>query len=245
MGRVIIAQTDNNIDMNTPSPLIVFLDERVEQTHSSTKVVIGSCIFRCDSWLQFADESRKVGEVRAKRQFQTIEKLLNRIGGVAVVAYSNISPADYVIGEIDGTNDIAKMSRTDNIWAQMMSYSICAGIARVHRSGMPLGLVDVYYDTKDLTADHQTVFENMIRTNIPKLAREAGNNAEELKFGVIERVSKSNHTTQPTSYQRGTMLAHYLCRHSQEAINRGGKGRYLVKDFTEDISLTIQAFRAG
>ncbi len=143
--------------------LIAFLDERYEFTGSSTTVVNGCCIFLRHHWLNLSDETAKAGQVKAKRQLQTLEHVLEQSHGVAVVAHANVPQSHYVSGEMDATGDIAAMSRPDNIWSQMMAFTICTGVAWLHHSQMPLGRIDVYYDSKSLKADHRAVFEAAIR----------------------------------------------------------------------------------
>ena len=233
-----------------PQRMLVFADERYKAADSYTTIVMGCCIFLRRHWLNRSQKAAKVGQVKSKRQLEAIEDVLETIHGVAVVTHANVSRLHYVPGEIDTTPDIMAMSRTDNIWSQMMAFSICAGVAWLHRSGMPLGVVDMYYDRKDLTTDHRAAFEAMIRKNIPQTARDAATEyperfsvkADHLMFGAIKQISKPGVGTQPSPYQQGTMLAHHVCSQSEKVITRGEQGRFLVKDFTAQIAGIVQIF---
>ena len=233
-----------------PYNLVAFLDERSEDSGSSRTLITGCCIFLRHHWFNLSHEAAKAGQVKARRQLKTLQDVLERIHGIAVVAQATGPRSEYLSGEMDATGDIAAMSRADNIWSQMMAFTICAGIARLHRSRMPLGLVEVYYDSKSLKADHRAVFEATIRRNIAKAARDAVSehperfniNQDHLTFGAIEQISKRTHGTKPTPYQQGTLLADILCRQWKHIAARGEHGRFLVKDFSGHVDRTLQAF---
>lgn len=235
---------------SNPPRLVAFLDESIKKHESTTTFFVGCCLFGLDRWLALSEAERNVGEVRRKRRLQAIDELLNRIHGAAVLVYANLSNAVFCRDEIDGTADIPRMSRTDNIWSQMTLFAAATGVAWLHHSGLLLGPADLYYDRKDLTFEHRAVYENILRQNLPKIAREAAANdpscfttdANQFGFGIIQGVEKPGSGLQPNPFQRGTNLAHHVCTQAQALIDRGSRDRILVKDRTEDISATITKF---
>lgn len=239
--------------MNTipdPPRLVVFLDERIKKHESTTTFFVGCCLFGLDRWLGLCEAERKVGEVRRKRRLQAIDELLNEIRGAAVLAYAHLPDGVFCPDEIDGTADIPRMSRTDNIWSQMTLFAAATGVAWLHHSGLLLGPADLYYDRKDLTAEHRTAYEHTLRQNLPKVARDAAakdpsrftTDTSQFEFGIIQGVEKPGSGVQADSFQRGTNLAHHFCTQAEALVGRGSRDRILVKDQTKNISATITKF---
>lgn len=237
-------------NFQNPPRLVIFLDESIKKHESTTAFFVGCCLFGLDRWLALCKAERKIGEIRRKRRLQAIDELLNEIRGVAVLVYANLSNAVFCPDEIDGTADIPRMSRTDNIWSQMTLFAAATGIAWLHHSGLLVGPGDLYYDRKDLTVEHRTVYESILRQNLPKIAREVAakdpsrftTDASQFEFGIIQGVEKPGSALEPNPFQRGTNLAHHFCTQAKPLIDRGSGGRILVKDRTEDISATISKF---
>jgi len=226
------------------------MDESIRMRGSTTVFYVGCFLFGLDRWRILCEAARKIGEFRRKRRLQAIDELLNEIHGVAVLTYANLSKEIYSPKEIDGTADIPRMSRTDNIWSQMTLFAIATGVAWLHHSGLLIGPADLYYDPKDLTIEHRTVYENMLRQNLPETAREAAakdparfsNDASMFEFGIIKGVEKPSSGIQPDTFQRGTNLAHHFCTQAETLVGRGSKGRILVKDRTGDVLETTAKF---
>ena len=226
------------------------MDESYKKHESTTTYFVGCCLFGLDRWLAFCEAERKVGEIRRKRRLQAIDELLSGIHGAAVLIYASLPNTVFCGHEIDGTADIPRMSRTDNIWSQMTLFAVATGVAWLHNSGLLVGPADLYYDRKDLTVEHRTVYENILRQNLPEIAREVAANdpsrfttdASQFQFGIIQGVEKPRSGLQPDPIQRGTNLAHHFCSEAETLVKRGSTGRILVKDRTEDISDAISKF---
>lgn len=228
--------------------LVAFLDERTKKGEAVTRFIVGCCIFSQNTWMAGCEREREIAQLRKKRQVEAIDKILTAIPGIAILAYADL-PNEICEHETDGTVDIPKMARMDNIWSQMTLDATATGIACLHHSGLLLGPIDLYYDTKDLTFEHHAAWINYLRKNLPRIAREAAaqarSNIEQFQFGIIEPVKKPASGSQMTSLQRGTDLAHHFCRHADAFISRGDTPRILVKNRTADTLSTLKKFTAS
>jgi hypothetical protein len=223
--------------MNNGQRRIVFLDESVRDAPPLTSVIVGCFIFPYDRWPEVSHMTRSVGRVRPKRRVNEIQQILELTDGAAVMVYANLSPLQYVVGETDSALDVRGMKRTDNVWSQLTADAIATGIAWLIHSNRPVGSVDVYYDRKDLIADHRAAWERMLRFNLPQ-AFKVGH----LNIGAIQGVEEPTAGAQWDCFQNGTNLAHHLCTRSAEVINRGSHGRILVKDRTADTCESLSNF---
>ena len=187
--------------MNPPSlhpPLIAFIDERVEHSEGLTRIIAGCFVFGRDRWMARHQCAASVGAVGLRRRLAALDDFLNKIGGIAVVVYADIPSELLPTGETDGTDDIPRMSRADNLWSQVILSGITAALAWLQHSGVPNGVVDTYFDRRDLTSAHRAQLENILRQTLPEISREAatrfpelfGADPRELLFGTIAGVDK-------------------------------------------------------
>jgi len=169
-----------------------------------------------------------------------------------MLVYPDIPPDLLPPGGIDGTDDIPRMSRTDNLWSQLILAGVAATLAFLQRPDTSIGVVDLYFDRKDLTAAHRAQFENVLRQTLPEIQREAavelptvfGTGSPDLDFGTITGVDKPASGAPPSVLQAGTNLAHHLCSQAAQVISRGPVGRVRVRDHTNVIRRMIRKFTA-
>ncbi len=233
--------------------VIAFLDERVERLECVSRRIVGCSVFGHERWMALHHQESVVATVRRKRRLKAIDDLLTRLGGVAVLVYADIPPELLQLREVDGTTDIPRMSRTDNVWSQVTLSAVTAALAWVQRSGVSLGMVNLYYDRKDLTVPHRTQFENVLCRTLPEIAKEAA--AEypsvftadpgELRFGAIQGVDKPNSVVLADAFQHGTNLAHNFCAQAAKVISRGSTGRTMSRNHTSVVYDMISKFTSG
>lgn len=225
----------------TPPALVAFVDERLEYPPGLTRIIAGCCVFARKRWMAFHQKAASVGGVASQRRLAAIHDFLNTMGGIAVLVFADI-PSDLCAkGEIDRTDDIPSMARTDNLWAQVVLSGVTSAVARIHSSGVPLGSIDLYFDRKDLKAAHRVQFENIIRQTIPEISMQSA--AEypqiftpspyELRFDTIEGINKPDRRSAFNAFQQGTHLAHHLCSQAATIIHHGSAGRMLARNHTE------------
>ena len=220
--------------------LLVFVDEKIERLDSSTRWIVGCCLFGLNPWVALHSRAHAVGAVRGKRRLKEIDKLLNTVGGVAVLVHADVPQELIPKSEIDGTGDIRRMSRTDNIWSQTVLSALTASVAWLQHCNVPLGKVEIYYDRKDLKDDHRSQIENVLRQNLPKWAKYAAENhpsmfpadCSNLSIDKIASVEKPLRGRQPDMFQVGINLVDHLCRQSKPVMDRGSEGRILVRNHT-------------
>lgn len=237
-------------DASRYPPVVAFLDERREELDRVTRMIVGCCLFGHDRWLTLYGREAVVGSVRRKRRLQAIDDLLSSVGGVGVLVYADLPGELLSQHEIDGTSDIPRMSRTDNVWSQLMLSAVFAALAWLQHSAVSLSAVNLYYDRRDLTSAHRTQFENLLRQILPQTAKEAAveypslftADVREMRFDTIRGVKKPASWASADAFQCGTDLAHHFCAQAATVIGRGSKGRMLVLDHTEVVTAMTSKF---
>ena len=180
---------------------------------------------------------------------QTIDDLLNRVGGLAVLNFADVPDELLPPGELDATGDIPTMSRTDFAWSVMVLSVVVKSVALLlRRRDMALDALELYYDRKDLKHAHRAQVENFLRQELPKLAKQATideptlfpGDPGGLRLGGIRQVEKPPRTGVPDALQRGVNLAHHLCAQSEPIISRGlSEGPIRVSDVTTTVRAII------
>ena len=239
--------------MNEPAtllPKIMFLDERsYDLNQLSKRSIVGCCVFGRDQWMNFHSQVKDVGAIRPKRRLQAIDQLLIKMQGMAILAYADTPTQLLPSGETDGTSDIPKMSRTDNAWSMGIVSTVLIAIARLQRMGHS-GLVDLYYDRKDITDNHRITLENTLRKKLLEIAKEAAErypnlpagDPNKLELDKICSVSKPDRKETPNIFQQGTGLAHHFCVQASDLIDRGSTERIFVENISTDICNMISKF---
>jgi hypothetical protein len=237
-------------DLSPYPPVAAFLDERFEELGQRTRMIVGCCLFGHNRWMALHGREAEVGRARRKRRVQAIDNLLSSIGGVGVLVYADLPGELLTPHEIDGTADIPRMSRIDNVWSQLTLSAVFASLAWLQHSGVSVGAVNLYYDRKDLTAAHRTQFENILRQILPETAKEARTeystlfkaDARELRFDTIRGVEKPVSWASADAFQCGTDLAHHFCAQASAVIGRRSEGHTLVRDHTEVVIAMLSKF---
>lgn len=232
----------------SPPPLVAFVDERLEHPPGFTRIITGCCVFGRNRWMHFYQQAASVPAVGKKRRRLAVMKMfLESMRGISVLAFADI-PSDlyYRKGENDGTADIPRMSRTDNLWAM----AILSGITSAVAWRTPPGTIDLYFDRKDLRAAHRTQFENILRQTLPEIARQSaaefpsvfGPSHHEFQFGTIEAIDKPALGSVFDAFQQGTHMAHLLCSLAPNIIAEGSSNLILVKNHTNVVRRMVAKF---
>jgi len=231
-------------------PLVGFVDERIEDHAHTKRVIVGFCIFNRARWTVLHQEEQAVRRLRGRRRLDFIESLLDRVGGRGSVGYADI-PKQLLTGrEIDGTEDIPRMSRGDNVWGLVVLTSIFGCTSRLQAAGVPLGHMNVYYDRKDLTREHRGGIENVLRTVLPGVARDAAaehpafftGNVSSLQIESIEQVPKAPRGETLNPLQSGVRFVDQLCRQLDGLVLRDPSDRLLAVDLTSAVMSALSQF---
>jgi len=80
--------------------------------------------------------------------------MLKSIDAWAVVARASLDSHIFRTGEVDSTDDVAAMARTDTIWSVCGIFLVGSLIKELIRRGIQVGAVDIYHDPKCLKVAH-------------------------------------------------------------------------------------------
>lgn len=229
----------------------MFLDERSVPTGEGRTRLIVACVV-CEErrWTQRHATAQGVGRLRRKRRLDAIENALKQIRAFGVVAYADVPAAVMIPGEIDGTSDIQKMCRTDNLWSQVFLAAVAVALACLRKASVKRASMRVLHDPKSLRGDHRDAVEVVLRQNLPAMAREDPDTHEidasvHFECTQFEEVPKPASGSRADALQTGTVLAHYLCEQSADVIATGNRGPLLARNVTKQVMEMISPFLAG
>jgi hypothetical protein len=201
-----------------------FLDERIEPEDEGSRFVVSSIVSERSLWDERADSATPIGAMRLSRRLDAIDNFLYGVPAAAIVGYANVPSGLALSGEVDGTRDVPRMSRLDNIWSIVFLSVITHGLGRI--CGATGGKVDmeIFHDPKSLTGSHREAVRTFLAHNLTAMASElpvkdpADEPRGEVCLSRFEEVPKPPSRATPTTLQRGTVLAHHLCTQSRSAI---------------------------
>ncbi|MBI3292028.1 MAG: hypothetical protein HYZ73_04375 [Elusimicrobia bacterium] len=129
-------------------------------------------------------------EIHGKRRFEVAVNILEHSQGIANVCYADVPRAICISGKRDGTIDIPRMSRTDNLWSQVFMFTVTATSATLCLCKNAGGYeVALFLDPKSLTPVH---WDRIREWTIPKLQSVAESFAGTgvMKFISVQQVEK-------------------------------------------------------
>ncbi len=144
----------------------MFVDERVERGVASHRFIVGCIVCSKERWMALHGEVLRIGSLGQARRLDGIRQLLDKLQGFALLAYADLSIAQVRPGEIDGTDDIPRMKRHDNVWSQTVLAAAAAVLACLRTSGVESAEIDLYYDPKSLTVAHRDAWEKDPARNV-------------------------------------------------------------------------------
>jgi hypothetical protein len=176
----------------------------------------------------------------------SVNGMLEDLDAWAVVTRASLDPALFRSGEMDGTDDVARMSRTDNVWATCSTFLVTALIAGFFARVEGLATIDVYHDPKSLTPAHDEARRQVLRSSVVRNAKEfsTARNPElfkKLNIRRIEPVAKPSDPLSANKFQIGVWVSHKLCS-SADAVEAGQFSRIRTTDMSEEVRRTIQQF---
>jgi hypothetical protein len=178
---------------------------------------------------------------------EQIASMLERLDGMAVIGTARLSYELFRSGEIDRTDDVTSMARSDNIWSQCAIFVVGALIRALLHAGQEVDTVDIHFDPKSLKVDHGEAFEGTLRQ---RLVSEAKRYADERGFHLLTRlrirrvqpVTKATKDQRPSKFQIGTWVADKLCSNAESIRANGGTSRIKTHDMSDVVRRTVQQF---
>jgi hypothetical protein len=220
----------------------LFVDEKIEELSNHRRFIVCCAAFYQSRWGSAWAEIRKIGQLRKKRRLEKIIRLLEETAGLALLGYADIPLSMIPSGEIDGTDDVPQMTRSDNIWSQCVLFAVAGMLARLCRYRWHFSKAQLFYDPKSLKREHRDAFNGFLRKEVPLIARM--HTGREIQFQRIEEVPKQKSSV-GDALRSGIAVSHHLCFQSDLLIRQGTSKRIRVSDMTKQIIQTTSQFITG
>lgn len=175
-----------------------------------------------------------------------IDSMLNSCDARAVLSAAKLPSETLRAGEIDGTNDVPRMARYDNVWSQSAVFLLSCLLIELFLNNHQVGTVDVHYDKKMLKPEHRQAFEGVIRDSVVREAQAADrhlgqNRFAKLRVRRVEQVPKPESGQPRDKFQVGTWVADRLCSHFKVIVAKK-VDRITLCDLSDTIRKTTQQF---
>jgi hypothetical protein len=225
----------------------LFLDESRVGTSQSINFITCAVAVESKRWDQITAQERDFRHYGKGSRLERILHILKKSNGFAVLTHAIIEKALLPNKRLDSTKDIAKMSRTDNVWSQCFLFCITSSLANLYKAGLRSHELRVFHDPKSLQNDHRSSIQDSIHSKITAIFQEAVQKCENtevfLHINEIKEVPKPKRGDQPNRYQAGTDLADYLCGKFKDIVrtprNSGIRQRVFVRDHTETVTKSL------
>ncbi|MFA5905985.1 MAG: hypothetical protein WC836_18785 [Desulfobacula sp.] len=215
----------------------IYFDERIEESYVSVRFIISSFLLSESKIENLRNDFRKIMGAKRKRKVEALTAFIEDWQSMAVITYADIPQNLAKAGEIDGTKDIPKMKRRDNIWAQCVLYNLAKMLGKIGRSGAPMDNINIFFDPKSLPQFLNDVFQNYILTRIPKILRPSI-----IYFKQLEFVQKSRDISNATQEQIGISISDHLMKSFSELIEDENLNRIFVENQTADVIEGLKPF---
>jgi len=130
----------------------------------------------------------------------SIDGMLEDLDAWAIVTRASLDPALFRSGEIDGTDDVARMSRTDNVWATCSTFLVTALLSGFYKRGEDLATADIYHDPKSLTPAHDEARCKVLRGLVVRDAKQFSNRQNNRLFKKLN-IRRIEAVAKPASFQ--------------------------------------------
>jgi hypothetical protein len=175
-----------------------------------------------------------------------VNEMLKNLEARAVIATTVLDPALFRAGKIDGTDDVPRMTRTNNVWATCSTFLVTALIAELFARREALSTIDLYHDPKSLTPAHDEARCRILRNSVIRNAKDfsTARNLEmfrKLNIRRIEPVAKPSDYGVADKFQMGVWVSDKLCT-SAHAAESGQFSRIRTTNMSEEVRRTIQQF---
>jgi hypothetical protein len=218
----------------------LFFDESYP-AKSRGKIIFAGWVVEQD---RFNRNPNRLQDLSKTPVLNSINEMLENLDAYAVVSTASLDSTLFRSGEDDGTDDIARMSRTDNIWTTCSTFLVNTLLAEFFGRNKDLATIDIHHDPKTLTINHNEVRCNTLRGSVVRHAKEAARNKklfEKLNIRRIESVAKPLDYRNADKFQIGVWVSDKLCS-SDGAVKSRRFSRIRSFDMSEEVRRTIQQF---
>src|SRR5215813_8746813 len=120
----------------------LFLDESYSRPKGRKTIIVAAWLVDQATYNRFFSTSP---ELRRTPVLDGINSMLEFLDTWAVVGWAELDESLFRSGEIDGTDDIPSMARTDNVWSQCFVFVVANLIAKMVYEGKDLETVDIHF----------------------------------------------------------------------------------------------------
>jgi hypothetical protein len=221
----------------------IFVDEAYSRTETHTKIALASWVVEQGAWSR---QVKRLVELHKAPVLHSIASMFDRLDARANISTADLENTLFRSGETDGTDDISRMARTDNIWSQCVIFGASGLIRDLVEAGHEVGTVDIYFDPKSLKSEHFEAIEGTFRTLVVPAARgyARARNSQMLKklaLRRIEPVKKPETGQAPDKFQAGIWVADKLCTNSDDVVRHNSKSTR-HDDISDVVRRTAQQF---
>jgi hypothetical protein len=222
----------------------LFFDESYLLASGQTTIVMAAWAVEQD---RLNRHVQRLPDLYRSPVMEAIKSMLESLDAQSVIATARLDATLYRGGEIDGTDDIPAMARTDNAWSACSVFLVGSLIKERFEAGHEVGTVDVYFDPKSLKPEHaealKGTFRQLVVSEARRYAFQRGSNLlRKLRIRRIEPVKKPNTGQTPDKFQIGTWVADKLCSHSEQIGRTSGNSRIRSYDLSDVVKKTVQQF---
>jgi hypothetical protein len=221
----------------------LFIDESYPPVESGKTISMAAWIVAQDKFDNFFP---KIHDLYRTPVLASIDSMLETVDGLAVVAHASLSHDIFRVDEIDSTDDISTMARTDNIWSECLIFLAGKVIKESIRRNREIEIIDIYHDPKSLKADHAIAMIKTLSDQVVSMAKQYVLESnilllDHLEIRHIKAVEKSQ-GKQPNIFQVGTWVSDKLCGLKCDSVKSKEFSRIIVKDISELVRRTAQQF---
>jgi hypothetical protein len=221
----------------------VFVDEAYSRTETRTKIAVASWAVEQAAW---GRQAERFAELYRAPVLDSLGSMFDALDSRASISAADLKNTVFRSGEIDGTDDIPRMARTDNIWSQCALFGVSGLIRDLVEAGQEIGTVDIYFDPKSLKREHFEAMEETLHSLVVPVVKEyatirGSSSLQKLAIRRIEPVKKPESGGSPDKFQVGTWVADKLCSNSVDAARANPK-RVTTYDLSEVVRRTTQQF---
>lgn len=221
-----------------------FLDESYPPAGGQKKIVTAAWAVEQYKWNQ---NSANRANLFKHPALERIGPMLESLDGHAVIAAATLGESLFRAGEIDRTDDIASMARTDNIWSTSAIFTLSTLVLELFLQKREIGTIDIHLDPKSLTTAHSEAVKRTLRELVVRQAKQFASERDfehlkKLKIRRVEFVEKAAVGDIPDKFQMGTRVADKLCSHSNQIDELRKYPRIHSHDMSDVVRRTVQQF---
>jgi len=174
--------------------------------------------------------------------------MLESLNTGAIVATAVLDSSLYRTGEIDATDDVPGMARSDLIWSMSAIFVSGTLILELLKHNHEVGTIDIHFDPKSLKHAHSEALRGTLRQLVVKEAKRFAlernfRQLRKLKIRRVEPVVKTDHRGQKgDKFTAGIWVADKLCSYSDEIKARKECSRIVGIDMSDSVRRTTQQF---